>query len=114
MRIAVASKDGRVINQHFGHVERFLIYEADGSGIRFVEERSVERYCAGTEAHLYEDNKFEKVYQAIKDCSILLASRIGPTPEKELEKNGIKTFMLYDWIEEGIKTVMSAESGVRS
>lgn len=114
MRIAVASKDGLVINQHFGHAERFLIYKADGGGIRFIEERLVERYCAGTEAHLYEDDKFEKVYQAIKDCSILLASRIGPTPARELEKKGIKTFMLYDWIEEGIRTVMSLESGVRS
>ncbi len=109
MLIAVASKDGRVINQHFGHAERFLIYEADEGETRFLEERSVERYCAGNEAHLYEDNKFEKVYEAIKDCSILLVSRIGPTPERELEKKGIKTFMRYDWIGEGIRAVLSGE-----
>jgi len=102
MRIAVASKDGRVINQHFGHAERFLIYEVinnppsptfskggkGGFEIRFIEERLVERYCAGNEAHLYDDNKFEKVYEVIKDCSLLLVSRIGVRPEKELEKWG--------------------------
>lgn len=107
MRIAVASKDGRVINQHFGHAERFLTYEANEHGIRFLEERFVEKYCSGVEGHLYDGNKFEKVYAVIKDCGILLVSRIGATPERELEKRGIKTFMLCDWIEEGIKTVMS-------
>lgn len=106
MRIAVASKDGSVINQHFGHAERFLIYEANGEGVRFIEERPVERYCTGNEAHLYEDSKFEKIYEAIKDCSLLLVSRIGPTPEMELEKAGIKTFMLSDWIDEGIRNIL--------
>ena len=31
MLIAVASKDGKEINQHFGHAERFLIYEVKGT-----------------------------------------------------------------------------------
>jgi len=120
MRIAVASRDGKVINQHFGHAERFLIYEATplnppfgkggqgGFKIRFVEERKVEKYCSGVEGHLYDDNRLERVYETIKDCSILLVSRIGHTPEMELSKRGIRIFIVYDLIEEGIQKAVNS------
>lgn len=110
MRIAVASKDGRLIDQHFGHAERFLIYEADEGEIRFLEERAVEKYCSGDIEHRYDADRLEKFYEAIKDCSLLLVSRIGTIPEKELLKRGIKTFILWDRIEEGIKKVSQSQS----
>ncbi len=110
MKIAVASRDGRIINQHFGHAERFLIYEADECGIRFLEERGVEKYCSENPEHLYNPERTKKIFDALMDCSALLVSRIGTIPEKELEKVGITTFILCDYIEEGIKTVLS---GVR-
>lgn len=126
MLIAVASKDGRVINQHFGHAERFLIYEATpinpplskggegGFEIKFLEERPVEKYCADNEEERYGQNRSANIFDALKDCQILLVTRIGARPEKELERMGVKTFMIADWIEEGIKTVMSSELGVGS
>jgi len=51
MLIAVASKDGRDINQHFGHAERFLIYEVEGSEAKLVDEKKVERYCSYDQDH---------------------------------------------------------------
>ena len=39
MLIAVASKDGREINQHFGHAERFLIYDVEDGDARLVDEK---------------------------------------------------------------------------
>ncbi|MBI3584734.1 MAG: dinitrogenase iron-molybdenum cofactor biosynthesis protein [Nitrospinae bacterium] len=107
MKVAVASSDGRIINQHFGHAERFLIFDADESGVNLVEERRVEKYCSGDPEHLYDPERTEMIFDALKDCSILLVSRIGTIPEKELEKKGIKVFMVYDRIEEGIKAVLS-------
>ncbi|MBI5874805.1 MAG: hypothetical protein HZB81_02995 [Deltaproteobacteria bacterium] len=121
MRIAIASKDGLVINQHFGHADRFLIYEAiplnppfgkggqGGFEIKFLEERPVEKYCADNEENRYDYNRSEDIFSALKDCQILLVTRIGARPEKELESMGVKTFMIADWIEEGIRTVLSGE-----
>ena len=37
MLIAVASKDGKEINQHFGHAERFLIYEVEETEAKLVD-----------------------------------------------------------------------------
>ena len=36
MLIAVASRDGKEINQHFGHAERFLIYDVSGTDVKLV------------------------------------------------------------------------------
>ncbi len=117
MRIAVASKDGRIVNQHFGHAKRFLIFELDETGrINLVEERPVDRYCPGDEeaeetSHPFEEDRFTRVYSAIKDCEYLLVARIGPTPEEKLRQKGIKTITCYDYLEEGIKIIIKGKKG---
>ena len=46
--IAVATKGGGRINQHFGHAREFQVYEAAPEGMRFVGHRTVEdAYCQG-------------------------------------------------------------------
>ena len=51
MLIAVASMDGKDINQHFGHAERFLIYDMVNGEAKLVDERKVERYCSFDPEH---------------------------------------------------------------
>jgi len=109
--IAVASRDGRVINQHFGHAERFLIYKAEPGKIAFVEERAVNRYCLGMETynHPFEEDRFVEVVSAIGDCRFVLVSKIGPTPETRLKRLGITPVMMYDFIEDGIQKALKME-----
>ena len=41
-KIAVASSDGIVLNQHFGHADIFLIYEVNNDeSFRFIEIHTV-------------------------------------------------------------------------
>jgi nitrogen fixation protein NifB len=47
--MAVATKGGGVINEHFGHAGEFLIYEASSSGARFISHRKTIPYCEGGE-----------------------------------------------------------------
>jgi nitrogen fixation protein NifB len=109
--VAVASRDGKTINQHFGHAERFLIYKAGREKIDFVEERPVNRYCLGMDTynHTFEEDRFMRVAEAIKDCRYVLVSRIGGTPETRLKRLGISSVMVYDFIEEGIRRVLDME-----
>ena len=51
MLIAVASKDGKQIDQHFGHAERFLIYDVGEGDAQLIDERKVERYCSYDQDH---------------------------------------------------------------
>jgi nitrogen fixation protein NifB len=47
VRVAVATTSGALVDQHFGHAEEFRIYETGVGYARFVETRSVARYCHG-------------------------------------------------------------------
>lgn len=45
-KVAVASSDGIVVNQHFGRADTFFIYEVAGTGnYRFLETRTVTPVC---------------------------------------------------------------------
>ena len=45
--MAVSTKGGGVINEHFGHAREFLVYEASPAGVRFIGHRKTTPYCEG-------------------------------------------------------------------
>ncbi|BBA71224.1 NifB/NifX family molybdenum-iron cluster-binding protein [Geobacter sulfurreducens] len=92
MLIAVTSRDGREINQHFGHAERFLIYEVDGGDARLVDERKIERYCTGESDHSQRGHILSAIAGALVGCRALVCAQIGPGPQMELERLGLEAF----------------------
>ncbi len=103
--IAVASKGGGLVNQHFGHATDFMIYEASPGGVRFVEVRNVERYCEGPGACGEVEDRLDKIVQMLSDCRAVLCSRIGTEPAAALSRAGIDPILKYDSIENAIREV---------
>jgi predicted Fe-Mo cluster-binding NifX family protein len=93
MLIAVASKDGKEIDQHFGHAERFLIYDVEGATATLVDEKQVERYCSYDADHPLRAHILEKIADALSGCRALLCVQIGQGPQMEMERLGIDTFV---------------------
>jgi predicted Fe-Mo cluster-binding NifX family protein len=93
MLIAVASKDGREINQHFGHAERFLIYDVEEAEARLVDERKVERYCTYDADHPLRAHVLKAIANALTGCRAVVCAQIGPAPQMEMERFGIDTFV---------------------
>ncbi|MBM4429263.1 MAG: nitrogenase cofactor biosynthesis protein NifB, partial [Chloroflexi bacterium] len=100
--VAVATKGSGVVNEHFGHAREFLIYEVTGKTIRLLEARNVERYCGGLETCGDEAERLIRLVAMLGDCRAVLASRIGPDPNKALTKAGIEPVEAYDFIEKAI------------
>jgi predicted Fe-Mo cluster-binding NifX family protein len=94
MRFAVASKDGKEINQHFGHVERFLIYEVEGDQVEFVEERLVEKYCRFDPEHPMRSHTLKDTADALAGCRAVVCAMIGEAPKIELERIGVEPFVV--------------------
>ena len=94
MLIAVASKDGKQINQHFGHVERFLIFEIEDDKVTLVEERKVERYCRFDPEHPMRSHTLKDTADALKGCRAVVCSMIGEAPKLELERIGVEPFAI--------------------
>jgi len=92
MLIAVASNDGKEINEHFGMAQRFLIYEVSGDDVVLRGEKAVERYCSDDPDHAMRKPVIEAIAAALKDCRAILCAQIGPAPQMELERLGIDVF----------------------
>lgn len=94
MLIAVASKDGIEINQHFGHAERFLIYEVEGDKVDLLEERGVERYCSFDSDHPLRIHTLKATADVLKGCRGVVCSMMGEAPKLELEKLGVEPYVV--------------------
>jgi nitrogen fixation protein NifB len=88
--IAVATKGGGLINEHFGHAREFLIYEASAHGVRFVGTRRTDQYCTGATECDEEEGKLDRVLNVLEGCAAMLSARIGLAPWKALEAAGIR------------------------
>jgi predicted Fe-Mo cluster-binding NifX family protein len=94
MLIAVASKDGKDINQHFGHAERFLIYDVEGSEAKLVDEKKVERYCSYDPEHPLRRHLLKAITDALQGCRAVVCAQIGECPQQEMLSNGVETFVV--------------------
>ena len=97
--VAVASKGGEVIDQHFGHAQRFQIYAVSSEGAVMVGERHVPLYCKGpTDCEEEEqENTLDRVLALLGDVEAVFCARLGMTPWQELEKAGVQPVVEYAW-----------------
>lgn len=94
MLFAVASRDGKEINQHFGHVERFLIYKVEGDKVELIEERPVEKYCRFDPDHPLRAHTLRDTADALRGCRAVVCSMIGEAPKAELERLGVEPYVV--------------------
>ncbi len=92
MLIAVATKDGKLINQHFGHAERFLIYEVTEGRATLVDEKKTDKYCTYDPEHPLRRHVLEKIATALGGCSAIVSAKIGEAPQAEMERLGFSIF----------------------
>jgi nitrogen fixation protein NifB len=99
--VAVASKGGGRINQHFGHAMEFLVFQAGAGGIRFIGHRKVEQYCRGGWG---DGAALPAVLTALDGVAAVLCAKIGECPKQSLANAGIVASdnFAYEWIEAGV------------
>jgi nitrogen fixation protein NifX len=88
-RIAIASKDGESVDQHFGQAKNLLIYEIDDNSVSFIEDREIE-LLSDEAAH--SSGNMHIFAEALKDCSAVFVRRIGAQSAKYLHAHNIRTF----------------------
>lgn len=105
-RVAVASTDGKVVNQHFGKADIFYIFEVDtekAESFELTEIRQTDAVCEGGE---HSEKRLEEAIQRIKDCAYVLVSRIGYRAENALTAVGIQAFELPGIISESLDELL--------
>lgn len=99
IRVAVATKGGGLVNQHFGHAKEFQIYEVDDTQALFLETRQATSYCQG--GHGAEES-LNRIVRLLADCQGVLVSKIGTGPDDRLREAGIEPVQVYDAIETAV------------
>lgn len=102
VKIAVASTDGKVVNQHFGKADTFYILALDDElkSYTLSEIRKVQPVCYGGDHDL---SQLQEAVKNLSDCTYLIASRIGLRAKLEFEQQGIRVFELPDLIPNAIE-----------
>lgn len=97
--VAVASREGMLINLHLGEAERFQIWGDIAGEYRMIEEREAPRAGCGPK-------RWEQLASVLKDCRAVLASAMGEQPRMSLEKTGLKAYVCSGFIDEALNTVL--------
>ncbi len=91
-RIAVASMEGVLVNQHLGEAQSLLIFQREGD--RFVNVESREAPPSGLGAA-----RWRMLGETLHDCHTLLVSGSGDTPKKALAASGVRVIVTEGVIE---------------
>ncbi|MCQ8104745.1 dinitrogenase iron-molybdenum cofactor biosynthesis protein [Methylomonas sp. SURF-2] len=104
--VAVASKEGMAISEHFGHAKQFRIYQADPEQCRYIETREVAHYCLGQQG---DQAAMAGILEAIKDCHAVFVAKIGDGPTERLNNIGVRAVAEYAY--EAIEASLLAYAG---
>ena len=99
--VAVATREGALVNMHLGEAGRVLIYgrdESTASGFKFIEMRRSPEAGNGK-------GRWTELADMLHDCRAFLVSAAGPSPKNALEDRGIEIIEMEGLIEEGLAAI---------
>jgi predicted Fe-Mo cluster-binding NifX family protein len=111
MIIAVTSKSGTEVDQHFGHAERFLIFDYGGGSPEPIKEVVVEKYCSSDPDHPFHHPRFEAIAKSLAGCKAVVTEMIGELPKQELQKIGLTPIVTSGPIGDALKLAHDSVCG---
>jgi nitrogen fixation protein NifB len=96
--VAVATREGMLVNEHLGAAARLAIYGRGDRGFQLIETRSTPPAGGGRDRWL-------ALARSLHDCRALLAASAGPAPCSVLAEGGIQVILMEGLIEEGLESV---------
>nr|WP_321398261.1 nitrogenase cofactor biosynthesis protein NifB [uncultured Desulfobacter sp.] len=101
--VALATREGALINQHLGEAEELHIYDLTGDTPEFVETRTVPKPGAG-------NARWNNLARTIKDCHTILVSGVGEAPKKVLGNMGFTIHEVNGMIDLVLMAIKKGES----
>ena len=101
--VAVASREGVLVNQHLGEAEHLLIYGKKNGAVSLIESRQTPESGGGM-------SRWDELADSINDCSLLLVSGVGANPRQALTRKGIEVVEIEGLINEAVQTVFDGGS----
>ncbi|MCL4457334.1 MAG: nitrogen fixation protein NifX [Nitrospirae bacterium] len=113
MKIAFATTDGVMVDEHFGRAGMFAVYELTNDGYKFLEMR---KFAEGRDSAVEDtkgmghahDEKVQGKVDKLADCKIIYLTEIGGPSAARLARKGIMPVKVKEIvsIEESMKKIM--------
>lgn len=97
---AVASREGIFVNQHLGEAAALWIFGLNEGKAELRERRSAPPPGGGTE-------RWTAMADVLHDCSAVLAGGIGSSPQRVLERAGIRVVVMEGMAGEGVEALLA-------
>lgn len=102
-RIAFASMDGAVVDQHFGSARFWQIYDIEDKEALFVETRKTAAKCQG-----HCEGGFAHLLTVLDDCDGIFVLKIGESAAAFMIAKGKRVFEAAGEVEEIIAQLMES------
>jgi len=99
-RVAVASYEGMLVNQHLGEANKLLIFEEKEDYFECVETRPTPNKGGG-------NARWTDLADLLSDCKAILVGSAGDKPVEILESKGLKVVQMTGLIETGLDAVFN-------
>jgi nitrogen fixation protein NifB len=96
--VAVATREGVLVNQHLGEAEQLQVYQQRDGEFELVATRPAPAPGGG-------DRRWQQLAEVLHDCRALLVSSAGSSPVQVLSRRGIRVVLMEGLIEEGLEAV---------
>ena len=96
--VAVATREGALVNQHLGEANQFAIFGRESAGFHRVATREAPPAGGG-------HDRWRALAETLNDCRALLVASAGASPISVLTAQGIRVVMMEGLIEEGLEAV---------
>lgn len=96
--VAVASFSGIQVDQHLGDATHLQVWKLGLGGFQFVENRVAPERGTGAQ-------RWQMLVECLHDCRAILASGVGDTPRRVLQKAGMMIVETNGFIEAELHTV---------
>jgi nitrogen fixation protein NifB len=98
--VAVASMEGLFVNQHLGEAKGLWIYGVKDGKADLLERRASPPPGGGF-------NRWKDLADSLEDCSAVLTSGVGPSPQTILEGAGIRVVVMEGLAKEGVDAILA-------
>ncbi|MDA3960646.1 MAG: radical SAM protein [Planctomycetota bacterium] len=101
--VAVASREGMLVNQHLGHAEMLLIYAEEADDFRLVDVRQA------PDAGGDHGTRWAAMADVVHDCRAVVAAEAGEPPRRALAEHGIALHTTEGLIADALELVFAGE-----
>jgi nitrogen fixation protein NifB len=101
--VAVATREGLLVNQHLGETTHFQIWENAGDSFRLIDKRKAPPKGGGME-------RWRDMAATLSDCRAVLVSGFGDVPNAILTQAGVMPLEMGGFIEMALKAVYDGKN----